>query len=358
MPGPGRSQVGRTISSSPNGAGLTNLSELAEIGALINHCLNPSFEQILSGTHTAAIQNLAVLSSILNIETPGWRIQTDTGSPNITVIQSSSAGNGSDNGLDVQLSNAGTGLFCRVEQSWGGSVSFLDDRVKALVGRFVTLSGDIDMPSSPTANAVRLFVEDVAAVATNFSPYHSGGSGFGRLQTTSLQIGSMVTELKFGISFENATPNYSVDNMCLMVTDVVLVDGVAYVNREKETILHGLDTAPLGSEDLLYTTPADTSVFQSDSGTMDTPWDVNSERPCWANTVRINHREFGANNTHTGVRTAGDSNNFHEGVSRDEEMSVYVLGIGSDGQLEVQSLNADPSGSDCGLTKKGWIGYL
>jgi len=352
MPGPGRSQVGRTISSSPNGAA-SSISDLAAIGALENHCFNPSFEQVLRGVHTSAIEDLAIASTIKNMETPGWRMHTDTGSPNIIALQSNTAGNESDNGLDVQISNAGTGLNIRIEQSWSGSASFLDDRVKALVGRFVTLSGDVDMPFTPTASSIRLFVEDVAAVATNFSPYHSGGGGgFERLQTTSLQIGVMVGEIKFGVSFESATPDYFVDNMCLVVTDVALVNGVAYVFRKRERIIHYLDGF---TADLAYTTPADNLVHQSDDGaSMDTAWDINADRPCWADSVLVRHREFGAAASRTSVRPAGDTNQYAQRTAPQE--GIYEVALGSDGQLEINS--EDQPNSDLELFKRAWVGYV
>lgn len=317
-----------------------------------NMAMNPSFETVLPGTHTTAItQNNN--NDDLNSQFPGWLTTTAHADADITLSQETGAGNysaeASDASCKIVVADATSNP--KLLQRWD-SGEYLEHNAYAARGRYLTVAADVKL-SAGTASACRLFITyDGTGGTTTYSDYKANDTSFERL-FKSVLIPTDCTDIEFGIQLESATPDYYVDNFQVEITE-----------EEQDECLYRprlpiqLSERSIGdtTNELVWTsTTGGTNVQATDSGNLDTSWDVNDARPAWATAAYV-HLQVGGVAGDAFLYANGATGQRELSVSRDDTSTLHgngIMSIGQDGQGCIDRSDQDVNAWVYFL---GWIG--
>ena len=266
---------GGTAATTADGI-VNNIADVLE-----NLCLNPSFETVLPGVHTAAITHIHGSGLVRNICMPGWQYKSGA-----------NAANESNVTQDLVVFNRGkASCLCDVvnitggnpvlRQVWGGTIDsvpqYLEGMVAMAAGRYFNWSTDVKQ-SSATASACRLFITtDGTGGTTTYSGYHGTNANWERLFDVVL-IPTDATYIYFGVAFENVTPDFNVDGCSVVLTEVAL-SFLAFRERKPAYQERQVDVA-----DQLYDASPAVGVtwYYCNDAAATTPYESNVNRPAWA----------------------------------------------------------------------------
>lgn len=318
-----------------------------------NLLLNPSFETVLPGTHTAAIKTHAVAGTTKNTQFPGWQGVTPAGTPSMTIDASTATfnapGKQSMKVSAVTLGTASAALF--VEQRWNAT-HFLDNFAAMCAGLIVTAACDIKLVN-PVASAFRIGISVDGGSNYTYSPYKANDTNWERL-IVSLAGGSAPTDVRFRLSFEaGSTIEYYVDNIMVVVAPTAL-ETLTFVPRNPISLSQQIDI----STGVDHTAGSTAYIVTGSAGFSASDYNINNSRPHWAGAATF-LAECSRNSTdaQTNIRTNGYTNstlsagNFTTNTVWDFNSGDVDIGI--DGQVEVQ---VSGSGARGIAIVKRWVG--
>jgi len=360
-----------TVISSSNGglavsfsAGLkdvfaVNPQDIVAIAAnvLSNLCLNPGFEVVLPGTHTAAIKDNTNDGDV-NSQFPGWIHNTSNASADITIDTETGSTNisATGSGQSMKITVTNDSGKPKIFQRWDAG-EFLAERAKSLRGRQFIVAADVKQSVGSSAAAIRLFITtDGTGGTTTFSAYHAANTDFERLLVNVL-VPTDATDIEFGIEVDDtngeAEDPFYWDNVMAVAVDQALTV-LPYQPRLPIELKTTLDTA---LQSFSYSTPADTVFHVSGDGTADTDVDYNAARPAWASKVLFRCRLSG---TGAGngmfVKSNGFTNDqiqFNQAVTGQTDETPGEIDFGADSQFQFKVNNTNNTFT---LTDQKWIG--
>lgn len=311
-----------------------------------NICLNPRFNTVLPGTHTSAIRQNNVASTILNHEMPGWRSQTGSGSPDITVTRDTSTVTGDATAsakILVTTQGSSTNVFeCPLND---GEAPAIDDMLYSARGKYVTFAADVKQSAS-TSSACRISITDgIFAATTTYSSYHGANTDWERL-IVSAEISSTSASVQLELNIENITSSGDFFNMtnCMAVVADAPLPSLAFVPRGPMDIRGIQDPSSSTAATWSMTAPSDTNFHETtDSGEFATTYDNNANRPAWATAVALVIQSGGTTNALVGVGPNGQSDAIlfcrpQNADGRGSE-AYGVVNLAQDGQLAAKVSN-------------------
>jgi len=333
-----------------------------------NLCLNPGFETVLPGTHTADTSPAAGTApgikqndnaSEIKCQFPGWITKTGA-SGDITIDAETGATNVSATGSQQSMKITVTTDTNKptVFQRWDAG-EFLEDLAHQCRGRTINIFMDVRQTAGSSAAAIRLFVfTDGTGGTTTFGDYHAANSNFERLLVT-VSVPTDATDIEFGVEIddtdgEGEDPFY-IDNVMVVPSNTALT-----VLEYEPRIIPVFESPHIdGGNVLVYSTPSDTILHDTGGGDADTDFDINANRPAWAThmIMMLLANSTSAAGQEFRMRPKGDSNNFVFGASQNtvaEEHVFAAVPVGQDGQMEF-GVSAQPN-SNGFVQLKGWKG--
>ena len=329
-------------------------------GAFANMVLNPSFETVLPGTHTAAIQDFAASGVTRNTEALGWKFATAAGTSNPAGDVKTSTFYASPTGSARSIGLGSGGIDedepVDIYQEWSAA-EFLSNLVYGVRGRVLNFAIDYlcTSNSNPTDKPLAFITTDGTGGTTTTAVCTAiDNSTFVRVLVTA-SVPTDCTTIKFGVRFREdaSVGKYYLDNAMVVASDVALTS-LPYEARPPV----GVKSSDVNSGyNLVYTTPPDTNGHVTGDGTADTDWDVNASRPAWANYVIVE------------IACSGDTPNstfemaYYGAAAYQHKAYVIVnavgnsldaeVGVGQDGQIIYKVSNANTDGY---VTALRWVG--
>lgn len=327
-------------------------------GGASNLCLNPSFENVLVGSHTVAITRNDG-NETKNTQLPGWQTYSTDAAAEITVAQTTTGISSAHSKQAMSISAANITASPKVRQLWS-SAQNLTEFVALVQGAYFTFSMDVTQ-SVGTASACRLYVTyDGTGGTTVYSGYHGANTSLERLfvQTASA-IPSNCTTISFGIEFASTTPTYYLDNAMAIGSTTKLIS-LAYAPR----LPFSFQADRISEALVVRCAQNGTASAWVACNATSISWNPNTIRPAWATHVVIN---FYARAVSAGVglalyaRPKNTASPFPEylhwigsgyAVNAESIASTYAVPLGEDSLYEVL---ASPSHYFEHIDK-GWVG--
>lgn len=285
-----------TVMASSNAGALVNFSagtkdvfvtipaDVANKISGLNLLLNPSFETVLYGSHTTEITTHNGVSTVKNTQFPGWQGVTPGGSPSMSVTAVAATVNGKQacQVASVTLGTSNAALL--LEQRWNATHAPLDIHAATCRGLIIGFAMDVTL-SSATASACRIGVSIDGGSNYTYSAYHTAAATKERLfVSVDATANTTLTDVRFRLSIESATPTYTFDNGMVLTTTVTLT-AIPFAHRPPISLLSA-SQLNAGSWDLVWTTPTATgTAYKTNSAEPDTNFSINAARPHWANNI-------------------------------------------------------------------------
>jgi hypothetical protein len=314
-------------------------------GGLTNLCLNPGFETVLPGTHTDASQRIQAGSITLNLPVVGWKLESygggtgeDFKAESDTTITGASA-----KSLKITATEFSTDPMERVYQLWNAA-EYLEKQVYQCRGLYLSVYADVKL-STATVDACRVYITvDGTSGGQSYSGYHGNNTNWERIGL-SVQIPADATEIKIGLEMYSDATNYYLDNV------------MAAATAAAQTLLDWQPRNPVAlssnridsTEQLIYTTPADTNWHTTGDGTADTDYSINDNRPAWASMAIIKSQVGGTGGAGTdfSVRPSGDTNTWFPAFSQVSGVALESMGtcvFGANGQIDLRCGHTNTDG--------------
>lgn len=306
----------------------------AAAAGLPNMCLNPGFETVLPGSHSAFFTQVVQVEGTGKTVFPGWQAVAPGTSGNITTTEETSTVTGQSGTSAKIVTGTNTGTDPRLEQVWNSS-EYIIGFVYAYRGKEMPLSADVKQAAADS-NSCRLFITyNGTGGTTEYSDYHGANTDWERLFKT-VTIPTDCTEIKFGLELYDDAKTYYIDNVMTRPDDESL-SSLAYEPRPPISMISDiLDTL----NNFQYTTPADTNFHVTGDSTADTDIDYDDIRPIWAtgiNVLLIN----GSSSAAATVKPNGFTNRWNS-VSASADNVPDDIPLAEDGQFQY-SLGATSS---------------
>jgi hypothetical protein len=324
-----------------------------------NHCLNPSFETVLPGTHTTAITFNGV-NGYLNTQFPGWKTHTTHADSEITIGRETTiiSSTMSMAACKITVSDVTTAsTYPRLCQLWN-TAELLDKLVYSFRGKYFTFAMEVRLENG-VASAVRLYIKyDGTGQTTVYSDYHGNNTNWERLLKTAL-IPDDCTSIEFGVEFHDVDVDYVyVDNCQVELTDYPLILA-PYVPRLPISLRRIVALAGVN-----YNTPDDYNWHQTGASDADIDFDAdfNAIRPAWANMVGLRFYSTMADGrspsgaVSVSVRAANIEDSARTCYPSPYSELQVELELGQDGQLEVKSTTTAAPYATCNIYPVLWIG--
>lgn len=316
-----------------------------------NHCLNPSFETILPGTHTSAIKGIDASEGLQNLLIPGWKGRCDSVSYPATFDTETTNISGTGSKRSASIAYGGTSNGADLVQKWDSS-ELCEELVYPFRGRYFCFSLDVKQ-SAATADVARLYITyNGTGGTTVYSSCHGANTNWERLLKCVL-IPTDCTSIEFGLETSSPTPDYYADNCMVCPADVPLLE-LPYVPRLPVRLEYvGGDT----TSDMEWTaTTGSTGPVASNAASIGKSWDVNAGRPAWADRANVSIQIQNASASYH-AHLYGGSNRYEAWIGG--PTGVYlktggnVVTFGVDGQIYAVRDNTD---DDVYVYNNAWIG--
>ena len=314
------------------------------IQAIANLAINPSYDVVIPGTHTEAMTKLSTGSAVRNIQFPGWQVVacSEAGVPlNIQVSNDTAVLSPSGSGRSLQLailaSGAGT---VKLRQVLGSTVAGVNQdtlrEVEKLRGRYLNIACDAKMQNADV-DTHRLYIyTNGTGGTTTYGSYNAVDTNWQRM-TVAAHIPADATEIHFGWEIASGPEIYWFDNMMAKAADrTVSASALAFQPAQRQNIVGGnLDG---GSWQFLSSTGIGDYRVLTSAG-WSTMFDINANRPAWANAIDVLVMIYGTGAGQTFyIKPNGATNVYNQ-------LTTYVAGqyitglfripLGADAQLSV-----------------------
>lgn len=275
-----------------------------------NLLLNGCFENVLYGTHTAAITTHGVASTVKNTQFPGWQGVTPAGSPSMSVTASTTIGPSGAQSCKVSSVTLGSGsaALC-LEQRWNAT-HYIEFMAAACRGLYLTFALHVKLVNQ-AANACRIGISVDGGSNYTYSSYKANDTSWERL-LVSVAVGASATDVRFRISMEaGSTIEYYFDNG-MVSTSAIALTALPFVPRLPVRIKSEKyafdDTA-----DLISGGGVPDMTACDSGGVFGTALSLNSVRPHWANEIEFCTTMYFVNSTQKYMKIApnGSSNRYY-----------------------------------------------
>jgi hypothetical protein len=338
--------------------GLTAAQNRALVSAdRTNLLLNPSFETVLPGTHTAAIHTLTGSATTKNSQYPGWKLKTLNSADSIKIEDGGTTITGQSQ-KSVKITTSDVTGKPQLVQYWTAA-EYLQQFVAASLGTYLNVAFDVKLGTA-TASAARLFVtSDGTGGTITYSSYHGNNTDWERL-FVSAAIPSDATYVYIGISFESTATLYYIDNGMVIATATALT-ALPYVPRVPVTLFKNSYGASYGFAGLTDAPTASTwYATNTTNAAMANKFDINATRPAWANGSFSDCSGVCASTAYQSFRAGPSGSNDYRlsVINQVANANAYITSSGTvifgvDGQVDLWVEHTD---CDLYYTIFGWIG--
>ena len=313
----------------------------------VNLLLNPGFDSVLyvGAGHTTAITRLNASNSSKNSCIPAWKMWTGTGATPDTYFEHIIGTIDSRVGRFGRIKAAALASTTQgIYQEWSAA-QFLTEKVEGVRGNIVPFA--MDLCPSHASVSVRLFIYD-DVTGFSYGTAVTGTTSWTR-SVMSATINAAAVTVRFGVEITaiNAANDTVHTDRGMVVTATATLTTLPWVPRAPTELHQEQDSS---TNYAANTSVAGDEDYQSDSGNLTTAYDINANRPAWANVVLVGVWAIATAapgiGTAVTVRPTGYTNtvlNSYAPSTAFYNISEGLCSIGQDGQVNCRVTTANVS---------------